>query len=85
MAHDFPELKVSTRKDLSLTEFETYDSCINLTAFYGGNDRGRCLQLGIFNGVNYGSIGSSTIAHLTLEQAIQLRKQLTAFIEADYK
>lgn len=85
MATDLPSVNTTTRKDTSRDTFETLETRIDLTAFYGGKERGRCLQLGIWNGVPFPPFEGAAHAHLTVDEAIALRKRLTAFIESDYK
>jgi hypothetical protein len=84
MSTELQSVRVKTRKDISATEFETLESNIDLTAFAGRG--GRNLQLGFFNGVpsKASFSGGSAYVHLTVDEAIELRKRLTQFIEREY-
>ena len=86
MSTELQSVRVKSRKYDSKGEFETLETSIDITAFYGGKDRGRCIQLGLFNAVpsEVSFSGGSAYTHLTVDDAIELRKRLTQFIEGEY-
>lgn len=57
---------------------------VSVTVFSGGKDRGRCIQLGVVGKKgDYSFQGEH--AHLDISMITELRDQLNAVIEGDYR
>lgn len=69
------------------TEFATVktddNDSIKLIAFYGGDKKGRSLNLLVQSHVNNDTFSKGTC--LTLQQVLNLKKQLDVFLNEEYK
>lgn len=81
MSTELQSVKVKTAKWSDADTSTMVDGEITITAF--GGQRGRCIQVSINNGVKYNPLFSEHV-HLTVDEAIELRKRLTQFIEREY-
>lgn len=82
MSTELKTIKTLTRHDKTPGVFATVETHIGITAFWGGFEKGRCLQMSIA-GIQRDNFNTPYL-HLTVDEAMALRKELTKFIEKEY-